>query len=239
MILFADEPERDMERVRRALADGRTPRRGSRTRSGASSNQGGARAAAGRPARARGGAGAAGGAREPRRGAGSDSAGSDAGEGRPRPPAARSGAAPAGAGLSGGIVHPLMPAGPFVLPNLLAREGFEVTLYAPARDWSRAISTWCSISSATNALKPERDFTSTDKVCVAGSRRMAPDRPRSRSRTSPGAERGSAGTIIGYDDDLRRRSHGIPSLQVNSPRATARAVDGVQAISSPNRSDAH
>ena len=32
---------------------------------------------------------------------------------------------------SGGIVHPLAPAGPFVLPDLLAREGFEVTLYAP------------------------------------------------------------------------------------------------------------
>ena len=36
VILFADEPERDMDRVRRALADGRIPGRGSRMRCAAS-----------------------------------------------------------------------------------------------------------------------------------------------------------------------------------------------------------
>ena len=131
VILFADEPERDMERVRRALADGRIPAArledALRRILGA---QGGARAAPAAAARPRGG----------RAALATPESLAEARAVTARVPTLVkdvSGLLPLDPArhrrvlvYSGGIVHPLAPAGPFVLPDLLAREGFEVTLHA-------------------------------------------------------------------------------------------------------------
>ena len=132
VILFADEPERDMDRVRRALADGRIPaarledalRRILALKAALGLHRApppdlaSAREALATPeslAEARAVT-----ARVP-------TLVKDVNGLLPLDPARHRRVLV----YSGGIVHPLAPAGPFVLPDLLAREGFEVTLFAP------------------------------------------------------------------------------------------------------------
>ena len=132
VILFADEPERDMERVRRALADGRIPEArledALRRILGLKAALGLQRAAPPELEAARALLAAPESLAEARAvTARVPTLVKDVHGLLPLDPARHRRVLV----YSGGIVHPLMPAGPFALPDLLAREGFEVTLYAP------------------------------------------------------------------------------------------------------------
>ena len=132
MILFADEPERDMERIRRALADGRIPAArledALRRILGLKAALGLHRAAPPELATARAALATPESLAEARAvTARAPTLVKDVRGLLPLDPARHRRVLV----YSGGIVHPLAPAGPFVLPDLLVREGFEVTLHTP------------------------------------------------------------------------------------------------------------
>jgi beta-N-acetylhexosaminidase len=177
VILFADEPERDMERVRRALEDGRIPpeRLGDALRRIL-----GLKAALGLHRRPRPDVAVARAALATPESLAEAKAVTarvptlvkDVHRLLPLDPARHRRIIV----YSGGIVHPLAPTGPFVLPELLAREGFEVTLFAPGsglepRDFDLVLYLFGDETLLT------RSVIFIDWMKLAGSLHGAMDRP--------------------------------------------------------------